>query len=406
MKKQASTRAHRSFLRSKRIPGIFLVCLMILGLLGSVPDRRIGQTTDQEPAKANAGTLALSTEAEAAKSASIVSSGKELRGIWVSVFEFYKIGLSNKSESTFRKNARKYLQTAKKNKLNSIFFHVRAFDDCIWSSETFKVSKYIKAGKSVTGAKAFASWDEDPLEILCEECHNLGLEFHAWMNPYRVELHSYLDPGKASNRKRVLKAVDEVLCYDVDGIHFDDYAYNADSYMDTGNRSKKYKIHLSAAKRRHNVNLLVKAVYKKVHAENEAVFGISPQGNFTNAMESGMDITQWLKKTGFVDYVMPQLYWTNNYTSKGNVKLFSQYLANFTSRWKNKKVRLYAGLALYRAGSGDFGDKGWKMRTTNLAKQVKELRSKGIKGFVLFTGSNLYDGGAVKKELQNLKKLL
>ena len=100
----------------------------------------------------------------------------------------------------------------------------------------------------------------DPLEIMIEEAHKRGLEFHAWLNPYRVTLnnqdvttlatsnyarkwltdsstsndrnilfydnHLYFNPAKTAVRTLIRNGVKEIVeNYDVDGIHFDDYFY-------------------------------------------------------------------------------------------------------------------------------------------------------------------------------------
>ena len=141
------------------------------------------------------------------------------------------------------------------------------------------------------------------------------------------------------------------------------------------------------------------------------VFGISPQGNYENDMNDGADVKKWLSKTGYVDYVAPQIYWTDNWGSSGSVKMFTSRLNQFTRlNKKPSKIKLYIGLALYRCGFSQSDDKGWGRSNANMKKQVKKIRKskyvkKGVRGFILFEAENLYQKRC-KKELANLRKIL
>ena len=141
------------------------------------------------------------------------------------------------------------------------------------------------------------------------------------------------------------------------------------------------------------------------------VFGISPQGNYENDMKDGADVKKWLGKTGDVDYVAPQIYWTDNWGSSGKVKMFTNRLNQFIKLNKvPSKIKLYIGLALYRCGYKQSDDKGWGKRNTNMKNQVKKIRKskyvkKGVHGFILFEAENLYQKRC-KSELANLKSIL
>ena len=85
--------------------------------------------------------------------------------------------------------------------------------------------------------------------------------------------------------------------------------------------------------------------------------------------------------------------------------MYFSRLNTFVKLWKNKSVNLYIGLGSYRASANDSGDRGWHLSKQNLAKQVKELRKKSARGYVLFEGKDLFRAGA-KKELYYLKRFL
>lgn len=86
------------------------------------------------------------------------AEAKETRAVWVSFYEYEGAGLKNKPESTFRRNADKMFRNIRDNGCNTVYFHVRAFDDAIWKSDNFDFSTYM----------GDAEPDYDPLAILAD----------------------------------------------------------------------------------------------------------------------------------------------------------------------------------------------------------------------------------------------
>ena len=339
-------------------------------------------------------------DAATTKVTSIASDAEELHGIWVSVFDFAALGLNDKTESDFRRKVEKFMDTAEDRGINVVFFQVRAYDDAVWKSETFPASTYLSSAAS-SSKTAYSTYSYDPLPIIINAAHENDIELHAWMNPYRINTGQFLDPGVQGSVKRVKTAVNELLAYDIDGIHFDDYFYHAtEGYVKPGNRNKSYPINISYKQKCDNVNKLVKQVCTLCHRKDK-VFGISPQGNVANDMNAGADVKTWLSKEGYVDYVAPQLYWSD---ADGKM-LYTERLKQFVSLHKNE-ARLYIGLALYKAGtSGTVSDPGWGQNQKNLADQVEKLRKAKASGFVLFSARYL-DSSQTKKEVSNLEKIM
>ena len=239
------------------------------------------------------------------------------------------------------------------------------------------------------------------------------MRIEAWLNPYRITKTLFLNPKSKYSTKRINRAVNELQKYPLDGIHFDDYFYHSQGQYITPKKSSRYKISVkgkktsktpSAANMRKYVNKMVRKVYKNVHEKAGWTFGISPQGNVDNCLGSGADLTIWLSKPGYIDYIAPQLYWSDQYGKKANVTMFSDRLNQFVALNKNN-TPMYIGLALYKAGTKISTDPGWKKTSKNLSKQVKLLRAAGAKGFFLYTAKDLVRGSA-SKELNNLKKVL
>ncbi len=302
----------------------------------------------------------------------------EVRAVWVSFFEYKEAGLKNKSESVFRRNADKMFQNIRNNGCNTVYFHVRAFDDAIWISDNFEFSSYMGREEP----------DYDPLEILVELSHKYGISFHAWMNPYRITQKKVYDPSKDSTKNRILLAVKEVIDnYDVDGIHFDDYFY-------PGGGHKQYKKYASVSKKTKmaHVNQMIRSVYETVKQKSpELQFGISPAGNVDNCEAIGADVKTWMSTPGYVDYIIPQIYWSNVYILEGKkTKMFDSRLRQWT-RLNTAGIPMYIGLGLYRGGMKDRSDLGWGRSKKVVASEIsKTRRHSKVSGYALFSYESLY----------------
>lgn len=317
--------------------------------------------------------------------------GGEMRGVWLAYVDYKKLGLCNKSEKVFRENLKAFLKEAKEHDINTVFFHVRSYDDATWKSKTFDMSKYLWNKKKPI--------PYDPLEIAVELAHEEKMELHAWMNPYRVSQDVILDPGLGSTDDRILTAVEEIITgYNVDGIHFDDYFYH--NKLIGGKSVEK----IDAETKKKHVNDLVHKVYVRTkEGENPISFGISPQGNLENCRAIGADIDTWMSQPGFVDYVAPQIYWTDEHSATWRDRMYSDTLAEW-QKINERDIILYVGLAVYCTGVTTTDDPGWANRSDNLAFQVKTLRKEGCGGYILFSAKDFFRTGAAK-ELGNLKKI-
>lgn len=310
---------------------------------------------------------------------------EEVRGVWLAYVDCKPLGLYNKSKQEFTDNAQRFFKSCEKNKINTIYFHVRAFRDAAYPSEKFPMSRYL--------------WDRaepipyDPLKIMTDLAHKHEMQLHAWLNPYRGESleAKILNPAKKASEQEILSCVDEILeSYPVDGIHFDDYFYKEGA---KGSNEKKAE----------HVNRMVRKVYQRVKSYGEDIqFGISPAGNISYCESIGADVKTWLGTSGYVDYVMPQLYWTDNHSASWRKHMFTDTLKEWISLNKNN-IPLYPGLALYRAGEKGSDDPGWEKSGGNIARQVEILRQQGCKGYALFSAKDFYRKGA-KKELRNYRK--
>ena len=349
---------------------------------------------------------------------STVKAAADTRAVWIPYVDFDAEGLKDKSETDFRKNVNAMFDEIKGENLNTVYVQVRAFNDAVYPSNYFKWCDYITSNTNGPGY--------DPLRIMVEIAHQKGLRFEAWMNPYRVSYSSartaivksttppeqlskmleyinpsgedclILNPANDGARSLIVAGVEEIVRnYDVDGIHFDDYFYRPGSYGIT-----------TAIERADNVNVLLRSVYSKIKAIKSYVkFGISPAGNVAKCLEDGADVKTWLSSPGYVDYICPQLYWSDSYGADGKTTMYSNRLNDFVSLNKNG-TDIYVGLALYKVAEKPLSsvDPGWTTSNQNLIKQVQIAESKGLKGYALFSSKYL-SNMSTQEELNNLNNV-
>ena len=327
---------------------------------------------------------------------------EEMHCVWLSFNDYTKLGLNiAEGEEGYREAAETFLSDMDSCGINTVFLHERAFDDAFWKSPTFHASRYVGGDETLTAAEAYPF---DPAGVFLEEAHERGIAVHAWLNPYRVTQAYFYDPAEEETVERLLTAVKDLMEFDYngeqfDGIHLDDYFYHASSgYLSVSDPKHAHQVNASAEEKRANVNRMVERVYDTVH-EYGKLFGISPAGNYDNDMNGGADIDTWLSEEGYIDYLIPQIYWTNQYGSDGSVSKFSDTLSLFLDKRMND-AKVYAGLALYRSGSENSSDVGWRQGSTNIRDQVLEAMEMGCDGYVLYTASSFYEP-VIAEELNN-----
>jgi uncharacterized lipoprotein YddW (UPF0748 family) len=341
-----------------------------------------------------------------------------VKACWISYLDF-EVYLKDKSEAEFRENVSAMYDRLLNYGINTVIVQVRPMGDAIYPSEYFPVSRYISESRQLT--------EYDPLLLMIEEAHNRSLSFEAWINPYRLSrsdettadyqtleeyskykdfIYSYtnpdgeeclsLEPSDQRSVSLIAAGVAEVVTnYDVDGIHFDDYFYVDGMHEDT----------VSEGERMNYVNSMISQVYETVkNCDSECTFGVSPAGNIDGARSQGADIDRWLSTPGYVDYIMPQIYWTDYYESHGEtVTMFS----DMAESWQEVNVLnlpIYVGLALYRAGEEASSDLGWSMYSDNLARSWQKALDMGYDGYALFR-YEWFDMPEAEAELENLKEI-
>src|SRR5665213_3859744 len=107
----------------------------------------------------------------------------EFRGVWVATVENIDFP-SSKNLSTQQQKDEfiKLLDMNKRNGMNAVVVQIRPVADAFYPSEYEPWSEYLTGQQ---GKPPFPYYD--PLQFMITETHKRGMEFHAWMNPYRAE---------------------------------------------------------------------------------------------------------------------------------------------------------------------------------------------------------------------------
>mgnify|MGYP003090980268 FL=1 len=369
----------------------------------------------------------------------------EMRGVWVSYLDWNGWA---KDEAGYKKAMDQTLDLCVQKGLNAVFLQVRPDGDAMYPSQYFPWSKFAsgKQGKNP---------GYDPLAYAVQAAHQRGLQLHAWINPYRITgyLNRYSDlcasnpaiawakDGDSSNdrwvlcqngeyyynpaipqvRQLIIDGVKEIVTnYEVDGIHFDDYFYpnlddsKAETWFDYPEYQASGTSLSVAAWRRNNVNELVRGVYGAVKSiRPQALFGISPEGYLQNLRKDTRqftDVDAWMTQSGYVDYLMPQIYW--GFEAKQNGQAAGYAFANCLNEWvtlkKKGNVKLYVGLALYKTGTDAVDGNEvpeWQRYHDIMKREVQAGRATGqVSGYCFYDLSSLTRAAAAE-EVANVTAL-
>lgn len=342
----------------------------------------------------------------------------EFRGVWIATVDNIDWPAKGNFHSDSQKMAfTRLLDMHQRNGINAIIAQVRPAADALYPSPYEPWSEWL-TGKQ--GRPPYTYYD--PLQFMITETHKRGMEFHAWLNPYRAEFiigsssidvahitrlrpdwflvygnKRYFDPGNKEVQRYVTNIVKDIVSrYPVDAIHLDDYFY---PYRIPGKEfpdNAQYLQHGQGMNkddwRRSNVDSIVYMISLAIKKENaKCQFGISPfgvwrnhdkdsvngsktSGTQTNYDDLYADVLLWLKN-GWIDYVAPQLYW-----EFGHKTAPYEILLDWWSRHTYGK-NCYIGLGIYRAGS----NAAWKDKT-QLPRQIEALRhTPNIQGMIFFS---------------------
>ena len=233
----------------------------------------------------------------------------EFRGVWIATVD--NIDWPQKGQydvDSQKADFIRQLDLHQRNGMNAVVVQVRPSTDAFYPSPFEPWSQWL-TGKQGRPPVPFY----DPLEFMIGETHKRGMEFHAWLNPYRANfsigkasiapahitrLHpewfldyggkTYFDPGNKEGQQWVVNVVKDIVSrYDVDAIHMDDYFYPyriaGKEFPDAASYANDPRGLNREDWRRSNVDTIINALNATIKNTKPWVkFGISPFGVWRN----------------------------------------------------------------------------------------------------------------------------
>lgn len=332
---------------------------------------------------------------------------REFRGAWIATVQNLdwpsRAGLSAEEQQA---ELIDMLDGLKAYGINAVIFQVRPAGNVFFQSSFEPWSEYL------TGTQGqYPGYD--PLRFAIQAAHQRGMELHAWVNPFRVDVsysldkplarnhlirthpewilsygrNLYLDPGIPAAQDYVLDVIEElVFNYAPDAIHLDDYFYPYPEGFESFPDTLSFAIHGNgtwdrARWRRENINRFIQALRDRLLRTNAKVkLGVSPFGVWRNQFDDPLgsatragvrsydilhaDVRHWLSQ-GWLDYVAPQLYFSIGYPPADY-----RVLINWWAR-QPLNAQLYIGHAVHKVGTES--DPNWR-QTFELTRQVEATR--------------------------------
>ncbi|UCE94146.1 MAG: family 10 glycosylhydrolase [Flavobacteriaceae bacterium] len=363
------------------------------------------------------------------------SSPREFRGVWVAtVGNIDWPSKKNLTSGQQKKEILNLLDLFKRLNFNAVIFQIRPSADAFYNSKYEPWSYYLNGENNKAPHPYY-----DPLAFIIEETHKRGMEFHAWLNPYRAVVNyqeyrsnpfpltyekpewfinygknKYFDPGIPEVRSYTTKIVTDIVQnYDIDAIHFDDYFYPykiRDEVFDDARSFASHGGNFFPEKkddwRRENVNYIIRDLHHTIKELKPWVqFGISPFGVWrnqeddqrgsetlagqTNYDDLFADILYWMKN-GWIDYILPQAYWHIGHEKVSYDKVIRWWSDNSFG------TNLYIGHGIYKLGNNKEALAWTKKGPNEIEKQLEMNKSlSSIDGSVFFSAksfiSNTYN---------------
>ncbi|WP_298480494.1 family 10 glycosylhydrolase [uncultured Maribacter sp.] len=348
----------------------------------------------------------------------------EFRGVWIATvvnIDWPKNGLDEIEKQ--KKDYLEILDFYQNLNFNAVIVQIRTAGDSFYRSEYAPWSRFLTGKEGKAPKENF-----DVLGWMINEAHSRGMEFHAWLNPYRAtfdlktevlspthdfNLHPewmvkygkkyYYNPGLPEVQEKMVSIMKEVVAdYDIDAIHFDDYFYPYKIKDKVFQDSSCYEFYKRPKQsiadwRRSNIDSLVKKTYRTIKKEKPWVqFGISPFGVWKNKStdpkgsdtKAGQttyedlyaDPLLWMKK-GWVDYLIPQVYWSMDLPVASHSKIVDWWAQN------KSNSNLYIGNGAYKIRNNS--DHAWQKKK-ELPNQLKLARNtQQMSGNAFFSAKSL-----------------
>ena len=165
--------------------------------------------------------------------------------------------------------------------------------------------------------------------------------------------------------------------------------------------------------RLNNISILIKDTYSSIkNIKPDVKFGIAPEGNIENNYDkSFLDVNKILSNEGYIDYIMPQLY----FGFENETKPFIDTINIWNSLIEVDSIDLIPALAFYKIGTVDTyalsGKNEWIENSDIIKKQIVISRNvSNYDGFSLFRYDYIFNKDKlnenIEKEIMGLKEVL
>ena len=350
----------------------------------------------------------------------VQQSGSPVVAAWLTAVSLSDM-LKGATEAAYRAAVHQELTWLCENGFTDVFVQVRSNGDAYYRSRVYPRA---------------ASWsqDFDPFQVFLEENQQVGLQVHAWINPYRCQTAGqmlkipdtyptrmwaqeqaepivqvsgrwYLNPADAHAQALICTGAQELLDgYDIAGLHIDDYFYpTTEPELDAAAFAASRSEDLTAW-RTEQVNTLVAALYAQAHAADR-IFSISPRGDpAASAQLLYADPETWCSQSGYCDWILPQLYYGFDNETCG----FAEMLALWQGMVQTDGVRLIPGICTYKVGQADdwagTGRMEWLTEQEIPARQAAAVLEAGLNGVAVYSSASTRELDA--PEMEALKQQL
>ena len=281
---------------------------------------------------------------------------REYRAVWLTTIKNLDWPVSPASSLTGEEQQQhalcEMLDTLQAIGINTVLLQTRLRGDVIYPS-------LIEPFTKVFSGRDGKAPSYDPLLFAIRECHQRGMQCHAWIVALQVKDNKYVDPASQREVDHLCAMVREVVRnYDVDGIHLDYIRYPEKT---RGNDQT----------RRDNVSQCMKSVYRTVKEEKPWVcVSAATLGKYRDTQRASshgwnayntvfQEAQEWTRE-GYVDALFPMLYYRD--------KHYFPFVADWA---ENAHERAFvAGLGIYQL---DRKEQDWEIEA--IRSQISYIRS-------------------------------
>lgn len=310
----------------------------------------------------------------------------EVRAVWLTTLSGLDWPRTKATSASAREKQkdelRDILDRLQKDGINTVFLQTRVRGSVIYPSD-------IEPWDAALTGQYDRDPGYDPLAFAIRECHERGMELHAWVvtipafktdqaarmgrkgllktHPRLLKKHNgmyYLDPAQEGSGAYLERICTEIASrYDIDGLHFDYIRYPENPDKFPGSKSG----------RKENITRIVRRINRAVKAQKPWIrLSCSPvgkQGNLSRYSARGwsadvvsQDAEAWLRE-GIMDMLCPMMYFQGDH--------FYPFAADWQQQSSGRTVA--PGLGIYFLSPAE---KNWDLQV--ITRELHYLRQLGL----------------------------